>query len=458
MQYIISRIKRWLLLGGDVMVFYLSLYVTFALRGLPAELWRPHFLSFTGILAIWLFVFYLYGLYDPPSIRADVRFLAKFLNALLINVAAAALFFYFFSGRLIDIRPQRVLFIYALIFFVIALLWRRFVAYLFSRSELRTKIVVVGLTPQTQEVVEMTLKNPWLGYSVVAVIRERPDPDIHIPEVEVCDFPNDLLDFLNGRRASAVVSGINFHTQPEMAKRLAQSIWLGIRFFDLPKFYEHITGKVPVTTIEQSWFLENLTEGEKSAYEVIKRIADIILSLVIGIIALPLIPLIVFGIRWSSPGSIFFTQTRIGKHGRPFRAIKFRTMFENSEANGPQWTRTNDPRVTRFGKFLRKTRLDEIPQLWNIFRGEMSFVGPRPEQPEFVKNLLPHIPFYSERLLVKPGLTGWAQINDPLGSASYEDSLEKLQYDLYYIKHRSFLFDLGIILKTLDIVLSGRGR
>jgi exopolysaccharide biosynthesis polyprenyl glycosylphosphotransferase len=226
----------------------------------------------------------------------------------------------------------------------------------------------------------------------------------------------------------------------------------------LPTIYEQITGRVPVATVEKLWFLENLSENEKQFYEFFKRGFDIIFTLIAGLFGLLIAPFVALGIKLTSPGPVLFIQKRVGRHGKIFRAMKFRTMYEGSETSGPQWTKKDDPRVTSFGRFLRKTKLDEIPQLINILRGEMSYIGPRPEQPEFVAFLMREIPYYNERHLIKPGLTGWAQINFPDSSASREDTLIKLQYDLYYIKNRSLLLDIGIILKTINIVLSGKGR
>ncbi|MDP1709703.1 MAG: sugar transferase [Candidatus Komeilibacteria bacterium] len=185
---------------------------------------------------------------------------------------------------------------------------------------------------------------------------------------------------------------------------------------------------------------------------------DILVGLLVGVLAVLFIPPISVLILATAGRPVFFTQIRLGKNGRPFRAIKFRTMIKNAEKNGPQWAIKNDTRITRLGRLLRLTRLDEIPQLFNIIRGEMSFVGPRPERPEFVEDLEKIIPFYRERLLVKPGLTGWDQISGEYHSASREDSLKKLQYDLYYIKNRSLILDLAIILRTVKTVLSAGGR
>ena len=231
-----------------------------------------------------------------------------------------------------------------------------------------------------------------------------------------------------------------------------------VTFRNLSSFYEDLTNRIPLGAINQIWFLENLSEGSKKTYEELKRFADMSFAVVLGIIVLPFLPIIALAIKTTSTGQIFYRQERIGRNGKTFKIIKFRTMRVNAEKEtGAVWAQENDPRITGLGKFLRKTRIDELPQLWNIVRGEMSFVGPRAERPEFHDRLKAQIPFYEERYIIKPGLTGWAQINYRYGS-SVSDAAEKLQYDLYYIKNRSLVLDLGVILKTINIALKQEGR
>lgn len=233
---------------------------------------------------------------------------------------------------------------------------------------------------------------------------------------------------------------------------------LRLRFDNLSKFSERITGKIPLGAIDRSWFLANLSEGEKRLYEAEKRLFDLFFSALFGIISLPFYLIIIIAIRTDSKGPVFYRQIRRGRGGKLFTLIKFRNMVADAEAGtGPVWAAEDDKRVTKVGRLLRKSRIDEIPQLWNIFKGEMSFVGPRPERPEFHEKLKQEIPFYEERNLVAPGLTGWAQIKYKLdfrGGMTVQDTLEKVQYDLYYIKNRSFLLDVGIILKTVNIILT----
>jgi exopolysaccharide biosynthesis polyprenyl glycosylphosphotransferase len=237
-----------------------------------------------------------------------------------------------------------------------------------------------------------------------------------------------------------------------------RSIGHAVAFNSFPDFYERVTGKVPLNAIDKVWFLENINEGPKRSYEIIKRAVDVFLSIILGIGVVILSPLIMLAIKLDSPGPVFFRQKRTGRGGKIFEIIKFRSMRDDAEKGiGAVWAQEYDPRVTRVGRFLRKTRIDEFPQLWNVLTGSMSFVGPRAERPEFNEKLSGGVPFYEERYLIKPGLTGWAQIKYGYG-ASIKDTAEKVQYDLYYIKHRSLMLDLGIILKTINISLRRAGR
>jgi lipopolysaccharide/colanic/teichoic acid biosynthesis glycosyltransferase len=231
---------------------------------------------------------------------------------------------------------------------------------------------------------------------------------------------------------------------------------LKVNFINLSHFYEEILGKVPVDLINKTWFLENLTEGNKTHFDLVKRIFEFFLSAIILIVTLPFWLLISVLIKISSKGPVFFEQERIGQNDMKFKMIKFRTMRMDSNDFRP--TEENDERITKVGLFLRRTRIDELPQMINILRGEMSFIGPRPERPELVSELEHRIPFYNERMLVKPGLTGWDQVSNEYHSPSYEDTIEKLQYDLFYVKNRSFYLDVSIFLKTISTVLSRSGR
>ena len=231
----------------------------------------------------------------------------------------------------------------------------------------------------------------------------------------------------------------------------------GINIINGESFYERITEKILVEKINPSWLIFSDGFKKSKTARFIKRFSGLISSLILLILLLPFLILVTLIIKMESPGPALFSQERVGENGDPFILYKFRSMRSDAEKIcGPVWAEEDDPRVTRVGKILRKLRIDELPQLWNVFKGEMSFVGPRPERQFFVDQLKKNIPYYNERFSVKPGVTGWAQIKYPYGSTE-KDALEKLKYDLYYIKNMSFAFDLTILFHTVKIMLLGRG-
>lgn len=244
-----------------------------------------------------------------------------------------------------------------------------------------------------------------------------------------------------------------------LVQRLMKIRFSGSPVYDLPDFYEHFWLKVPVLHLQNGWlvfsYAFDLLQNPLGLR--LKRILDVAVSLSLLLLLAPLMGLIALLIRVDNPGPAIYRQTRVGEGKKVFTLYKFRSMYTDAESQGPQWTGVDDARITHVGRLLRVARLDELPQLWNVLRGDMSFIGPRPERPEFTEMLEKQIPYYDSRHLVKPGITGWAQVMYPYG-ASVDDAREKLQYDLYYIKHYSLLLDVAILFKTVRVVLLGRGR
>jgi len=267
-----------------------------------------------------------------------------------------------------------------------------------------------------------------------------------------------LLDLLD-RKWTAIVISDGLPPTKLLQDTLVHQRLSGTRVLNLVSFFEKYWLKLPVWSLRDQFFFES--EGfvlvHNRLASLFKRVTDVVGSIVLLIIFAPLVPLIAMAIRVDSAGPILYRQIRSGEGGTPFEIRKFRTMRIDAEKDGEQWATVNDPRVTRVGRFLRDTRLDEIPQLWNVLIGEMSLIGPRPERPRFIKRLRKEIPFYEIRGVVKPGLTGWAQVMAPYG-ASVAESADKLAYDLYYIKNYSILLDVVILMKTIRVVLGGRGR
>jgi exopolysaccharide biosynthesis polyprenyl glycosylphosphotransferase len=230
----------------------------------------------------------------------------------------------------------------------------------------------------------------------------------------------------------------------------------GVVIEDASVLMEHLSGRVPLDGLNPSALIFTQGFNVSAWQQFAQRLVSFTVSLIVLLICLPCIPFLILAVRLSSPGPVLFRQTRIGLRGRPYSVLKFRTMRQDAEANGPVWATRNDSRVTPLGRFMRTTRLDEIPQLWNVLRGEMSFVGPRPERPEFVEWLTKEIPFYELRHMVRPGITGWAQVRYKYG-ASLEETKKKLEYDLYYVKHMSLGLDLLIMFETIKTIVLRRG-
>ena len=441
------NIKRITLLIGDVVILYASLWLMLLIRyGAKPDinLWQQHFQPFTIIYALWLIVFFIAGLYDISLARNNINFYSTLLRGLLINIGLAITFFYFLPY--FGITPKTNLFLNIGIFTVLFAGWRQLYNHLVKSTALINNILIIGKNKEIDQIIKLVEKNPQLSYKIV----KRMNP-------QDIKTPFDLLEIATSKNIKTIITAIDPHQDARLVQSLYQCLPLKISFNDLPSFYEKILGKVPISSIGEIWFLENLTEDQKNFYEAFKRILDMLGAFIFGVISLCFYPLIALIIKIDSHGPVFYKQRRISQDGQIFKVIKFRSMVEEAEKEGAQWADQQDHRITKIGRFLRKTRIDEWPQLWNVFIGQMSFIGPRPERIEFVQQLEKEIPYYQIRHIVRPGLTGWAQVNFHYG-ASVEDSIEKLQYELYYIKHRSFILDLSILLRTIKIILKGGGR
>ena len=443
-----GKIKKAFLFLGDILVIYLALFLMlyFSYYEYWISHWNQHFYPFSFIYLFWLLVFYIIGLYDLTLARNNFDFFITLSRALLINTIIAVTFFYFIPY--FGITPKTHLFVYLVIFTLLFIIWRQIYNYFIKTPALLNNILILGQSQETKELVSHIKNHPQLGYRVKKIV----DPE----EVKIL---SDLIKIIVKEKIQTIVTSVKPYHDGTLVRNLYHCLPLKIIVSDLPAFYEKITGKIPVSSIEEIWFLENLMCGRKTFFEGLKRVADIVIAALGGIITIVLTPLITLLIKLDSPGQIFYRQKRVGQDNKIFNIVKFRTMVQDAEKDGAQWAQKEDKRITRIGSFLRKSRIDELPQLWNLFKGDMSFVGPRPERPEFAfsNDLLANIPFYQIRHTIKPGLTGWAQIKYPYGS-SVEDTLQKLQYDLFYIKNRSFILDLSILLKTIRIVLKGGGR
>src|SRR3989338_7977495 len=452
--------KKFLLFISDIAVLFGSLLLTLYLRygQTFSEKLDFHLIPFSLIFAVWLIIFYIANLYEPATLRNSIYFYSSLLQSIVFASAISVIFFYLVS--LFNIAPKTNLAIFIAIFTGLEFGARFGFNRIFEKG-FKKLVLIVGLNKQSFELAQFIKNNPQFGYElkyVVDLTLEKPEDEEEFKKFGIIQGLNNLETQIKNEKIDTIIISPEAYQNSETINIFYKSLEQKISFFNLASFYERLTGKVPMGAINQIWFLENLSEGKKRGYELTKRMFDSVFAIIIGIISLILYPLIALAIKTSSPGPIFYKQKRFGQSSKAFKIIKFRTMRKDAEKDtGAVWTTENDPRITKVGNFLRKTRLDELPRVWNILKGEMSFVGPRAERPEFHDTLQKEVLFYEERYLIKPGLTGWAQINFHYGS-SVKDAAEKLKYDLYYIKNRSLLLDLGIVLKTIRIALKQDGR
>ena len=442
-----KRLKIFLLVISDILVFNAALALTLIIRyaliehdyGAVRNSIPLHLIPFSIIFALWLIVFWAAGLYDLSKLKNEELFYKNLIITFGANAVIAVSFFYFIPYFIIT--PKTNLFIDLVLTLAILYFWRQY----FNRwagKALKIGIVFLGASPETMELKEFLSNNPQLGYQTAGVLA----PD------NVAELENLWQD----KKFSLIVSAEQFDHSQKLAFLLFQYFKRGVTISDLDKFYENVTNRVPISIIREVWFLENISKIERGFYETGKRIFDIVMGTILSLITIIILPIVAIGIKIFDPGPVFYKQKRIGKNGRTFTLLKFRSLPIAN--NHTQMQKPDTEKITSFGKFLRKSHWDELPQVWNILKNEMSFIGPRPEKPEFAERLSNEIPFYEMRHLVKPGLSGWAQLHNPNAGPTFKETMEKLQYDLYYLKNRSIFLDFSIILKTIRILLSGAGK
>jgi sugar transferase (PEP-CTERM system associated) len=405
-------------------------------------------IKIAGITLCTMLLIYYFDLYEPQRIpqRWEILFRLLLVLSVLTFLLAGTLYFF----------PQFELCPYALETGVVVLsialvLWRRFYDWTSSLSYFRERVYVLGGGERAQNIID--------------TLRDRRDAGIDVvigkhstaPGEDLASLSADLRDFYEPKVSiDRIIVAMQDRRGAMPVRELLDLRLQGVRIEDGTSFMERLSGKLSLNGLNPSAFI--FTDGFKikSSQQILRRVTSMGVSFVALVILSPFLPFIMLAVRLSSPGPIFFKQVRVGLRGRHFKLYKFRTMRQDAEAGGAVWALKNDPRVTRFGGFMRRTRIDEIPQLWNVLRGDMALIGPRPERPEFVQWLTSEIPYYELRHLISPGVTGWAQVRYQYG-ATLEETKRKLEYDLYYIKHLSMGIDLLVLFETLKTILLRRG-
>lgn len=414
----------------------------------------------------WIFVLVLYvsifgTIFELYDLQKSSKIDKTFAN--IVFTASTTVLFYFLTPILTPVLPDnRLQIIYFYCSIVSALLvWRWFYITFITSPRFYKKALIVGEISSIQSIVE-AFKTSDPNYKIIGFINCEVKNVDNVKYNGAKEFsPKAMLQVIKEENISEIViASYNSETiTPSIYRDLITLLESGFPIKEYTQAYEEMTYRVPVQFVGKDFYkyFPFSRSNHNKLYSFFRRVFDLVISAVGLIGSLVFLPLIYIGNLIGNKGPLFYTQERIGKNGKSFRIIKYRSMVEDAEKNGAVWAQKNDTRITPFGKFLRHSRLDEMPQFINILKGDMSLIGPRPERPRFVTELSELLPFYETRHIVKPGLTGWAQVKTRYGN-SVDDSLLKLQYDLYYIKHRSFFLDLNIIVKTISTMIFFRGQ
>ena len=431
---------------GDLLFLYVALWATLALRYLEipsAELYVAHVTPFSYLFIAWIVVFYIASLYEPHTVVFKSKIPAIILNVQVVNSLIAVLFFYLIPA--LGITPKTTLFLYLIVSFIFISVWRIFgVQFLGLRK--KEHAVLIGSGEETRNLYRVVNANPLYPMRFITWL--------DLEELSSIDFDDEILSRIYSAEISLIVIDMKNEKVLPILPKLYNLIFSHVRFVEQYRVYEDIFDRIPLSLISYNWFLENVSSRAHFGYDLLKRTMDTILAFLLLIPSLLIFPFVALAIKLDDGGSLFYTPLRIGEGNRPFCIYKFRTM---SIMDDGKELSANANKITRVGRFLRASRIDELPQLWNVLAGDLSLIGPRPEFPGLVDVYHTQIPYYNMRHLIKPGLSGWAQAHHDKPPQTVEETKEKLAYDLYYLKNRSFVLDIKIALKTLKTLVSRTG-
>lgn len=455
--------RKVLLFLGDLLIVVFSVPLAYII--LTGE--RTNFQNlitvnpwiYISLIAIWMVLLFLNRAYHIGKVNDVDHNIWLFLRVAVLATLSLG-FLSFLVPEVVF--SKRVLVGHGLIILSLAVVWRFFFSYLVTRPRFKSPTLIVGAGPAGEIIAEELWQSQNLGFQLIGFIDDSTKTPVKIRvngkrvEIPVLGRSRDLLSMVRKHKVRVLVDAVRAVKGVELLRALSAFELGEVRIIPMHHLYELLTARIPVSYVEGSWLVFDELDTKRGLGDVINRAINFSLATVGLVLSSPVWLATSLAIKMDSPGPIIYKQSRVGLGGKDFTVYKFRSMKQNAEKGRAVWAKRDDTRVTRVGRVIRKVRVDELPQLINIWRGEMNLVGPRPERPEFVRELSKKIPFYQKRHLVKPGITGWAQVKYSYGS-SEQDALEKLQYELYYIKRRSIILDLVIILKTIDVVLTGRG-
>ncbi len=445
---IFDKKEPLILFLGDLLVFAVSLWITLVIRtgGLPtSETYQTLLFPFFIIFILWTIVFFIAGLYDKHKSMLQEQIPSMIFSAQLANTLIATTFFYLIPY--FGITPKLILFIDLVISFVFIYFWRIYSHELLSLKN-KEPAIIIGSGEEMKSLEKEVNENSRLGLKFVT--------SIDIEKIDGIDFEDEIAKRVYAENISVIVADLKDDRIEPILPHLYNLIFSGVRFMDMDKVYEDVFDKVPLSLLKYNWFLENISFTQKQTYDILKRFMDFAIGLIGGILSLVFYPFVILAIKLDDGGPIFISQERVGENGALIKAYKFRSMSRNETDLNKGITNN---KITRVGGFLRKSRIDELPQIWAVVAGSLSLIGPRPELPSGVALYEKEIPYYGIRHLIKPGLSGWAQLYAQHGhhGIATEETIDKLSYDLYYLKNRSFLLDIKIALKTIKKLLSIAG-
>ncbi len=458
------RFRQLTLLLGDVIMLFSGFWLGLTLRHLtPPE---PYVASellalFVPLFAIWLVVNYINGLYDLTKLHLKIFNVRRLSETALLVLAMSTVYLYLFNAGN-ALAPKTTLVLTVVCGYVLLWIWRKVFLFVVEHGTKKSRILFIGESPVLDELINVISKEHALQYDIVGVLEPTSEEQKDRGKVTNFDTLSDLPQIVKDHGVNIAIVSPDLHHEEDSLRELYSLLFTHVEVVNLTSFYEELTGRIPPYTFSEKWFLEHLEQHRSPIYEHIRTLVDYFFAGVIGIVFVATFPIFAALIKLTSRGPVFYTQERVGKFGMTFPLYKYRSMYAlsadgSAETGGAQFAQKGDKRITAIGKLMRKTRIDEWPQVLNLLRRDISLIGRRPERPVIVTELEKRMPYYSLRHIIRPGLTGWAVIHQNY-TDNYESSLEKLQYDLYYIKHHSSILDLTIILRTLNILFRFKGQ
>ncbi len=437
----IGRREPLILFLGDIIIFFISLWVTLFVRYFEVpnkDILYNHIVPFSFLFIVWVLIFFIAGLYRKHTLILKRKLPETIFKAQFANILIAATFFFLIPY--FGIAPKTILLIYLVVSFFFIVLWRLFVFPSFNLRK-NKRAIFIGSGYELRELEEEINNNGRYNLIIVA--------KLDLDNLTSTNFINETENVIKENDISTIILDPTDNRVVSILPTLYSLMFLGIEILDMNKIYENIFEHVLLSSVKQNWLIDNVSLSRKVLQDTLKRVIDIVLSIVLGIVSLIFYPFVFIAIKIEDRGPIFYHQERVGKNGKTIKMIKFRSMTSNGSED-----------TTKVGEILRKTRIDELPQLLAVLKGDLSLIGPRPEKQDLVALYEQKIPYYNIRHLIKPGLSGWAQIHQdtpPKFGVQYDETALKLSYDLFYIKNRSLILDIQIALRTIKTLFSRSG-